>query len=357
MLETNSIIYSDNQQTDMSKFIPIILASGLISFIMTPLAARLAKSINFVDRPAARKLHITPVPMLGGLAIYVGLIAAVSMSGAAPAQELMGVLGGATVMTLFGLVDDRYGMTPLIKIVGQALAGGILIWSGIQVSLFPWPALNIIVTLGWIIGICNAINFLDNMDGLAAGIATVASIFFFILALVEGLGLVASLAAATLGACIGFLYYNFSPASLFMGDAGSMLLGFVLAVLGIKLKFSDAPMNVTWMIPIVILALPIFDTTLVVFSRLRRRKPVYAGGKDHSSHRLVAVFGMTPARAVITLYMIASVLGLIALMVREATPLQARLLLAMLVVIFGAALVWLEWHFDEPPSSNAKTPL
>lgn len=331
----------------MSKFIPIILASGLISFVVTPLVTKLAKSIGFVDRPAARKLHVTPVPMLGGLAIYVGLIAAVTMSGTATARELMGVLGGATVMTIFGLVDDRYGMKPSIKMLGQALAGGILIWSGIQVSLFPWPVLNIIVTLCWIVGICNSINFLDNMDGLAAGITTVASAFFFIIALVEGLGLVASLAAATLGACIGFLYYNFNPASLFMGDAGSMLLGFVLAVLGIKLQFANAPLHVTWMIPIVILGLPIFDTTLVVFSRLRRHKPVYTGGKDHSSHRLVSVFGMTPARAVISLYMVAAVLGLIALMLRDATPLQARLLLAILVIIFGVALVWLEWRFSE----------
>jgi UDP-GlcNAc:undecaprenyl-phosphate GlcNAc-1-phosphate transferase len=243
MLRTRPNDHPDNQQINMSKFIPIILASGLISFIVTPLAARLARSINFVDHPEARKVHVTPVPMLGGLAIYVGLIAAVTMSGATPLRELMGVLGGATVMTLFGLVDDRYGMRPSIKVLGQALAGGILIWSGIQVSLFPWPLLNTIVTLCWIIGICNAINFLDNMDGLAAGITTVACAFFFILALVEGLGLVASLAAATLGACIGFLYYNFNPASLFMGDAGSMLLGFVLAVLGIKLQFANAPLT------------------------------------------------------------------------------------------------------------------
>jgi UDP-GlcNAc:undecaprenyl-phosphate GlcNAc-1-phosphate transferase len=211
------------------------------------------------------------------------------------------------------------------------------------------------VTLCWIIGICNAINFLDNMDGLAAGITTVASAFFFIIALVEGLGLVASLAAATLGACIGFLFYNFNPASVFMGDAGSMLLGFVLAVLGIKLQFANAPLDVTWMIPIVILGLPIFDTTLVVFSRLRRHKPVYTGGKDHSSHRLVSVFGMTPARAVMTLYMIAAVLGLIALMLRDATPLQARLMLAMLVMVFGAALVWLEWRFEEPAPPGEET--
>jgi UDP-GlcNAc:undecaprenyl-phosphate GlcNAc-1-phosphate transferase len=336
----------------MSKFIPIILASGLISFVATPLVAKLARSINFVDKPAARKVHVTPVPMLGGVAIYAGLIAAVTMSGTAPLRELLGVLGGATIMTLFGLVDDRYGMRPLIKILGQILAGGILIWSGIQVALFPWQVFNIILTLGWIIGICNAINFLDNMDGLAAGITTVASAFFFVLALVEGLGLVASLAAATLGACVGFLYYNFKPASLFMGDAGSMLLGFVLAVFGIKLQFASAPLHVTWMIPVIILGLPIFDTTLVVFSRLRRGKPIYQGGKDHTSHRFVSVFGMTQARSVMTLYLVAAVLGLIGLMLRDATLLQARLILATLVAVFGGALVWLEWRFKEPSSSK-----
>ncbi|MBN1429439.1 MAG: undecaprenyl/decaprenyl-phosphate alpha-N-acetylglucosaminyl 1-phosphate transferase [Anaerolineae bacterium] len=331
----------------MSKFIPIILASGLISFIATPLVARLARSINFVDKPEARKVHVTPVPMLGGLAIYVGLFAAVSIGGTAPIRELIGILGGATIMTAFGLVDDRYGMRPSIKLLGQVLAGGILIWSGIQVDLFPWPVLNIVLTLLWVLGICNAINFLDNMDGLAAGITTVASAFFFILALVEGLGLVASLAAATLGACIGFLYYNFNPASLFMGDAGSMLLGFVLAVLGIKLQFASAPLHVTWMIPVIILGLPIFDTTLVVFSRLRRGKPVYQGGKDHTSHRFITVFGMTQSRSVITLYLIAAILGLLGLMLRDATPLQARLMLAVLAAAFGGALVWLEWHYQE----------
>src|SRR5574341_2646820 len=121
---------------------------------------------------------------------------------------------------------------------------------------------------------------MDNMDGLAAGLATVSSAFFFTLAVVEHLGLVASLAAATLGACVGFLYYNFNPASLFMGDAGSMLLGFVLAVLGIKIEFAESPLDVTWMIPIIILGLPIFDTTLVVISRLRRRSEERRVGKE-----------------------------------------------------------------------------
>ncbi len=340
----------------MSQFIPLILASGLISFAMTPLMRKLAQVTNFVANPAPRRVHVQPVPMLGGLAIYVGLVATVAVSGTHPYRELMGVIGGMTVVTLFGLFDDRYELSPPLKLLGQALAAGALIWSGIQIRLFANETLNIGLTLFWIIGISNAINLLDNMDGLAAGISTVASGFFFVLALVEGLGLVASLAAATLGACIGFLYYNFNPASLFMGDAGSMLLGFVLAVLGIKLQFVGRPLGITWMIPIILLGLPIFDTTLVVLSRIRRRKPISQGGKDHTSHRLVAIMGMTQARSVMTLYMVAAVLGLIALMLRDATRLQGQILLATLATIFVVALIWLEFRFKEGISSPPAPP-
>ncbi len=342
----------------MSKFIPIILASGLISFVVTPLMARLARRINFVDQPAARKLHLTPMPMLGGVAIYIGVATVVVFSGTSTIRELVGVLGGATVMTALGLWDDRHGMSPIVKMLGQTVAAVLLIVVGIQVHLFNIPALNVTLTLIWIVGIINAINFLDNMDGLAAGIAGVASAFFFILAVIEGLGLVASLAAATLGACVAFLYYNFTPATLFMGDAGSMLLGFVLAVLGIKLEFKSIPLQVTWMIPIVILGVPIFDTTLVVISRLRGRRPVYLGGKDHLSHRLVTLFTMTQTRAVMTLYLVASALGLLAIIVRDATPLQAQVLAVVLAVIFIVGLIWLERRFklEQTAFSEPSTP-
>lgn len=331
----------------MSQFIPIILASGLISFIATPLVRRLALSINFYDAPAQRKIHAAPVPMLGGLAIYMGLITSVALSSDSFYRELAGVIGGATVVTAFGLWDDRRGMQPVVKLAGQAIAAALLIWSGIQVTLFENQLFNIVLTLFWVIGIINALNFQDNMDGLAAGLTTVASGFFFVLALVEELGLIAGLAAATVGASIGFLYYNFNPARLFMGDAGSMLLGFILAVLGLKLEFAGRPLGVTWMIPIIILGIPIFDTTLVVISRLRRRRPVDQGSTDHTSHRLVSILGMSQPRAVMTLYLVASVLGLIALMLRDASLVQARILLGLLIAIFIGSLFWLEAKFDD----------
>lgn len=340
----------------ISKFIPVILASGLISFLVTPLMVRLARRINFVDAPASRKLHATPMPMLGGVAIYAGMATAVLFSGTPTVAELIGVLGGATVVTAFGVWDDRFGMSPAIKLIGQIAAASLLIIVGIQIHLFRNDILDIVLTVLWVVGISNAVNFLDNMDGLAAGLAGVASAFFFILAITEGLGLVASLAAATLGACVAFLYYNFSPATLFMGDAGSMLLGFVLAVLGIKLNFSSIPTTVTWMIPILVLGLPIFDTTLVVISRIRGKRPIYIGGKDHISHRLAQILNMSPARAVVTLYLIASGLGLLAIIVRQSTPLQAQILAASLAVLFVAALIWFEVRFKIQQPANIEPP-
>jgi UDP-GlcNAc:undecaprenyl-phosphate GlcNAc-1-phosphate transferase len=194
----------------------------------------------------------------------------------------------------------------------------------------------------WVVGIANAINFLDNMDGLAAGLASVSAGFFLVMAILEELTLVSALAAATLGASLGFLYHNFQPASLFMGDAGSLLLGYTLAVLGIKLNFPGRPLASTWMIPIIVLALPIFDTTWVIISRLRRGLPVYLGGKDHISHRLCSRLGMSPARAVVTLYYAATILGLAALIVRESAPAQALLIGGILLTIFIVGLFYFE---------------
>ncbi len=340
----------------ISSLVLIILAAGVVSFVATPLVRRVAQRVNFVAYPAARKLHITPMPMLGGVAIYLGLLAAVIVGGVRAYTELLGVIGGATVMTLFGLWDDRADLKPGVKLLGQALAAALVVAVGIQVKLFALPALNIALTMLWIVGISNAINFQDNMDGLAAGLATVTSAFFLVLAITEELGLVATLAAATLGASIGFLYYNFNPASLFMGDAGSLLLGYMLAVLGIKLEFAGQRLAATWIIPVAILGVPIFDTALVVISRLRRGKHVYEGGKDHTSHRLVSILGMTHARSVMTLYLISGVLGLITLILRDASLLVARLIIAGLIVTFVAALVWLEVRFDGEQAAQPEAP-
>jgi UDP-GlcNAc:undecaprenyl-phosphate GlcNAc-1-phosphate transferase len=202
------------------------------------------------------------------------------------------------------------------------------------------------VTLVWIVGITNAMNFQDNMDGLAAGITAVASIFFFTMAAREELSLVSSLAAALAGASVGFLIYNFNPASTFMGDMGSMVLGFMLSVLAIKLDFkvpSDRQI-VTWMVPLVVLGFPIFDTTLVTFTRLRERRSPMQGGKDHTSHRLMSL-GFNQRLVVLMLYGVCAALGFTAVELSHASINEGLRIGFTLAVLAVAAFVFLEYVY------------
>jgi len=202
------------------------------------------------------------------------------------------------------------------------------------------------VTLIWVVGITNAQNLLDNMDGLSGGVAAVASAFFLLLASMSGQYLVAALSAALLGACLGFLRYNYNPASIFMGDSGSLFLGFVLAALGIKLRFDNLP-TVTWMIPILVMGVPIFDTALVTISRLRRRlNPLTTPGRDHTSHRLVAR-GMSQREAVLSLYLASGASGMVSVFLTQATVMEAYIVGAAVVFIALMALIAFERGFRE----------
>jgi UDP-GlcNAc:undecaprenyl-phosphate GlcNAc-1-phosphate transferase len=322
----------------------LIFASAFILVLgATPIIRRIANSLGIVDQPDARRLHLTPIPLLGGVAIYAGFIIALLVFGEGwVVSQAIGILIGATIVSFLGIWDDRRGLRPLLKLLGQAIAASIIIISGIQVSFLPHPALNVAITFIWILGITNALNLLDNMDGLSGGVGAVAAGFFLLLAAWNGQYLVASLAAALMGVCIGFLVYNFNPASIFMGDAGSMFLGFILAVVGIKLRFPGRPNIITWMIPVVVLGLPIFDTTLVVFSRLRRGiNPLTSPGQDHASHRLVSM-GLSHRRAVILLYGVCCALGLVGLLIMHSDVLLAYLLGTTVLVVGLASLFALE---------------
>ncbi len=299
----------------------LILFTALTGTILaTPLIRRLALRIGVVDMPSARKIHLQPIPLLGGVAIYLGFILALIFFGDRRyVAELIAILVGASLISLLGIWDDRWGLRPLVKLLGQVAAAAILLLAGVSVRVFSWEWLNWAVTVCWVVGITNALNLLDNMDGLSGGVAAVAAGFFLLLAASSGQYLVSALAAALLGACLGFLRYNFNPASIFMGDAGSLFLGFMLAALGIKLRFPAPPFpqnadQITWMIPVLVLGVPIFDTTLVVISRLRRRlNPLTNPGKDHLSHRLVAL-GMSRREAVLSIYVLGFALGMLAVL-------------------------------------------
>ncbi|MBI5957070.1 MAG: undecaprenyl/decaprenyl-phosphate alpha-N-acetylglucosaminyl 1-phosphate transferase [Chloroflexi bacterium] len=336
----------------MTVYILIFFSALLISLAGTPLLRRTALAMGFVDEPEPRKIHQSPIPLLGGLGIYLAFIAALFLvrdMAELPGYlgQLLGILGGATACALLGLWDDRYGLNPLIKLLVEALATAMLVWSGIRVEFLHQPVLNLAVTYLWVIGITNALNFVDNMDGLAGSVASVAAAFFFLLATTSGQYLVASMSAALLGACLGFLRYNFYRATIFMGDAGSLFLGFMLAALGIKLRFENTDI-VTWMIPVMVLGLPIFDTTLVTLSRLRRRVPIYQGSTDHLSHRLVAL-GFTKREAVFALSLAAMAFGLGSLFLLKASILEGYFTGTVVAVACLAALVWLERRWIGPP--------
>src|SRR5258706_1983124 len=337
----------------MTQILLIFLTALTGAILGTPLARRLALHVGVIDAPNARKIHGAPVPLLGGAAIYAAFILGLIVLGdRACFRELVGIVLGATLVSLFGLADDHWGLHAYLKLGGQLLAGVVLILGGTQVYLFPsHPWLNWAITLFWVVGITNALNLLDNMDGLSGGTTTVAATFFLLLAAMSGQFLVGALAAGLIGACIGFLRYNLNPATIFMGDTGSLFLGFLLAALAIKLRFPSNVPWITWLVPVCVLALPIFDTTLVFVSRLRRGKnPLTTPGKDHLSHRMVAL-SLTRREAVLTCYLIGGGCGLVAGYIAQSRFSDGYIAAALLLLAALFAIVWLErpWPGREPP--------
>ncbi|MCA9986604.1 MAG: undecaprenyl/decaprenyl-phosphate alpha-N-acetylglucosaminyl 1-phosphate transferase, partial [Anaerolineales bacterium] len=235
------------------------------------------------------------------------------------------------------------------KYVGLIIGFAILVFFDIRVKL-PLPEIvNYLITFVWVIGISNAINFQDNMDGLSAGLSAVSASFIMLIASINGQFLVSGLAAAVLGGTLGFLRYNFKPAQIFMGDTGALFLGFLLAVMGLQLRFEDNVNFVTWMVPIFILGMPIFDMCLVVFSRLRRGVSPATAGKDHTSHRLVRL-GFTQREAVLILYLVAGIFGMVALFITQADVLEGYAV-GILSAGLGAAAIW--WLDKRPEIRNA----
>lgn len=348
MTAVQTAVQTALQPVTMNAVLPIFLMALAVTAVSIPWVRRFALRTGFVDAPAQRKLHSTPMPLMGGVAIFGGAIAAVAFFAFVfwdLPDSVMGIFLALTLVAFTGLVDDRYHLSARLKLLSLFLAFLILAWFDIRVRLpIPEP-LNYVITAVWLIGISNAINFLDNMDGLSAGISMVAASFILLLGLENDQFLVAAMAAAICGATLGFLRYNFPPAQIFMGDAGSLFLGFTLAVLGLQLRFPQNEPVVTWMAPVFILAVPIFDTTLAVFSRLRRGLSPNTAGKDHISHRLVRL-GFSQREAVLILYLLTGATGMIALFVTQADLTEAYAVAFSCGLLAIYAIWWLEKKWD-----------
>jgi UDP-GlcNAc:undecaprenyl-phosphate/decaprenyl-phosphate GlcNAc-1-phosphate transferase len=335
------------------------MAAGLLAFLIALFASllltvpvrALALRVGMVDLPGPRKVHLQPIPLLGGLAMYAGVVLGVLFLFNGPAREqIEGILTGATLIAAVGILDDRGLLHHQVKLfVGMPLAAGILLLSGVRAQVFSTlvggragDLLDILLTVVWVVGITASFSILDHMDGLCAGIAAMASAFFALLAYLNGQMLVTVLAAAVLGAASGFLRWNFKPAKIFMGDGGAMFLGFLMATLGLKLRLAESNMLSAWIVPVLVLGATIFDTTLVTISRSRRGLlPFATPGKDHAAHRL-ANLGLGQRGAVLAMYILGGVSGSLALLVSYLPMAMSLGLLAFAVVVALGGIGFLE---------------
>jgi UDP-GlcNAc:undecaprenyl-phosphate GlcNAc-1-phosphate transferase len=294
----------------------------VVVVLLTPAVGGMARLLGVVDRPGDRRLNRRPVPRLGGLAIFLGVLvpslAFLDLSG-----EIRGILLGAAVACVVGAVDDFRGLSPPVKLAGQVLAASIPALFGVWIDHFTFPFVGVVdlpawvgvpLTVLWIVAVMNMVNFLDGMDGLAAGVCAIAGTTFAVLALSLGKADAAVLSAVVAGACIGFLRHNFFPARIFMGDSGALVLGFTLASISIAGLLKTAS-TVVLFLPLVVLAVPIIDTSFVVAKRLKYRRPIYGADRSHLHHRFVSI-GFSQRRAAVTMWAWTASLGAAALATR-----------------------------------------
>lgn len=332
----------------------IAVLAALISFISTPIVRKLAIILGVVDIPKDnRRVHKKPIPKLGGLAIYFSFVIMVFAKSGPINKSEMGILIGATIIVIGGLIDDKYTIKPWQKLSFQIIAAFVLIGTNTMISIItnpvsdtnPFISINpmfaIPLTLIWVIGITNAFNLIDGLDGLSAGLGFIACVTMTAASYLSGkvefevITLTIILAAAILG----FLPYNFNPASIFMGDTGAQLIGFLLAAISMKGAIKSAS-AIVLAVPILALGLPIYDTLFAIIRRKVNGRPIAEADKGHLHHRLLNM-GLSQRQVVIIMYLINAILGMIAIIVMQLTNRRAYMVLAVVVIV----IVFLAWKF------------
>jgi UDP-GlcNAc:undecaprenyl-phosphate GlcNAc-1-phosphate transferase len=292
---------------------PEVLYGAAIAFgivvLLTPAVGGMARLLGVVDRPDSRRVNRRPIPRLGGLAIFLGIVVP-ALAFLDLSSETRGVLLGAAVATVVGAVDDFRGLAPSTKLVGQVAAAAIPPAFGVWIDHFTFPFLGVVdlpawvgvpLSIFWIVAVMNMVNFLDGLDGLAAGVCAIAGTTFAILALSLGTADPAIISAIDAGACLGFLRHNFFPARIFMGDSGALCLGFILASISIQGLLKTAS-TVVLLLPLLVLAVPILDTSFVVAKRLKYGQPIYGADRSHLHHRFLNI-GFSQRRAAVTMWL------------------------------------------------------
>lgn len=325
------------------QYFVVFLIALAISYFITPIIARLARALKILDKPAKNKLHKKPTPRLGGLAIFIAYFFALFITKNLDSSAGIIIFGGMAVL-LLGIIDDIFRISAVIKFIYIFVLTFILGRQGLLVSLFgELFYLNLFITLLWIVGVSSAFNAVDNMDGLAGGLGAIAAITFFIIAVRTSQWGWATLTIALCGALLGFLRHNFHPAKIFMGDSGSLFLGFTLAAIGIRGEWSTNSIKAS-VIPILVLGVPIFDLAYIVIRRWVEGtakgviKALTFCAKDHLSHRLLNL-GLKQQTSVLFIYLIAICVSIGAIVLQNAARWDAILLLFQFALIFGVVLI------------------
>ena len=333
----------------MPEYVLAFSLALIVALVITPGVIWLAGKTGALDAPDARKVHKQPIPRIGGLGIYLAFVLAIGgvMSSAALDTEiskgLTGLLLGGTMIVALGLIDDYKNLPAKVKLLGQIIAASVLVIGfDVRIDFISDPFgdyfffeeyFAIPATIFWIVGITNTVNLIDGLDGLAAGVATIASITIFLVALQQGFIFVAVITAALAGSAMGFLYYNFNPARIFMGDTGSMFLGFILSGVSVIGAVKSAA-TIALIVPVLALGLPILDTTFAIVRRYRGGVPIFKPDKGHLHHRLLAL-GFSQRQAVLLMYVISALLGLSAVAMTEVS---AWVAIAIAVAVVSAVL-------------------
>ena len=335
------------QLTSVGLALAALLTASLVALISTPVVRSLAFRVGAVDVPKdSRRMHSHPIPRMGGLAIFFGFILSVLIF-LPLTQELRGMLLGGVVIVILGIFDDIFALPALPKFIVQILAALIAVLAGNRIEFLSNPnifsselfwelgSLAIPITVLWIVGITNAVNLIDGLDGLACGVSTISSMTLLVIALVVKEPDVAILMAALSGACIGFLPYNLNPAKIFMGDTGSTFLGFILAVVSIHGLFKFYTI-ISFAVPFLMLGLPIFDTCFAILRRVSHGQSPMSPDRGHIHHRLIDM-GFSQKQAVAVLYIISAILGLSAVVLTTIGVVRAMLFLLALCAAGGVA--------------------
>jgi len=290
-------------------FLGAFALSMLAVLALTPAVRSLAERLSFLDHPNGSKVHRRPTPLMGGIAVSLASLAAAAASLAlirCPySARIVGFMSGGLMVVILGLADDANGMRPAVKLAGQTAAAAVMLLSGGIAGIPLPPVLAFSLALFWMVGLMNAFNFLDNMDGITSGLAAIATFGIFTLAIGNGHTVTAIAAISVAGGALGFLRYNFSPASIFLGDAGSLFLGYVVGGLSLRaVAYADGGSSAL-LIPVVMLGYPIFDAFLVTAGRLRDGREVAQGGRDHSTHRLTGL-GLSARQTAAAIYIVSA---------------------------------------------------